>query len=1431
MTKSPGKMQEEQPHRRPEAQPPHEARHRRFGHSPAGPPAPSGRRVPPAPPRSRRQRPRASSKSLFSQHYLDNRIQDHEEWAEDVSEPLRRLQALYEEKEDILPQLSEAQTEEEFIQRALGILGFAYIPQTPVRIAGRVQRPDYALFVNETVKSDAYSLQEDEAAFYARASAVCDAKYWDRPLSEVRKDDPRDEFKNTNPSFQIVNYLIGTRVDWGILTNGGAWRLYYREASSTATEFYETDLVELLQADDPERFKYFWLFFRRDAFIKDAQDRNFLERVHGGSATYAQVIGDRLKDLVFDEVFPLLCGGFVAHGAANGADVTGEDARRLIYEASLSLLYKLLFLLYAEARSLLPIENPGYRTQSLTGMAGEVARRLHREEPFGRTSTALYDRLLSLCRMVDQGDRNLSLPGYNGGLFHFDFSVPADEHKHRANWFLTENKVSDEALAHALDRLARVDGEPIDYGFIGVRHLGAIYEGLLEYRLVVDDATTGQVHLETDKGERKATGSYYTPDYVVKYIIRHTLGPVLEEREERFGKLMGQISEVRKQLGDARRGPDSIRTLRDKLERLEHQALEALLDIKICDPAMGSGHFLVEAVDFLTDRFINILNRYPEHNPVLTMLDGIRQDIVASLRSQGIAIDRARLDDTQLLQRVVMKRCIYGVDLNRMAVELAKVSLWLHSFTVGAPLSFLDHHLRRGNSLIGVWDIEEYFAPGSPRWNDVVRTLSAMVRISHLTDCTVGEVQESYRLFDDSQRWINPTKERLNVPLATRLADLGDIGRAEQVAYLSAEERAAFDQTAVDKFRRAQETAADKQFFHWKLEFPEVFIDLERATWKENPGFDVVVGNPPYFNVDALSKEHLTALRHLYPAIHSNQNDVLYYFLVRGATLLRGRGNFGMIVARYFLEAKVASKLREYLSRSARLRSVLDFRNAQVWPEVNVLTLIITFSPMSDEPLPSSTFVAIRIRDVRSSQLAAVVGGLSDTASMQPMPGTADFELFTVDQTQLGESSWLFAPAAVQEVKARMSGSSTLLSCLLRSGQGMKSGRNEVFVVDEDTVSLYGIERDLLRKYVKTRDIQRYSVSWRGLYLICTYNQTRIDDFPGAKRYLAEHRQELEKRFQFRDGTCKWFALSIPQNRELFCCDEKILTPLYATRNKFALDSADDGQGYIALTDVYALAPIPEDSGFSTRFLLALLNSSALTYWARYSAKLKRGGYYEYSSATLDPMPIRRIDFATPRSKRERLVGHAQDLDTAGDEEALLNLTNECLASKPEQADVIHDILAHLGAQMTGMREEKERYQESLVLDLSGYLDNTQVTKLNRLHTLKTPPAEDTKNYYKRLATYHEAVALADAQLGSLASETLELHEFWRLNQAQWIWLLRQRLGDLANMGELVRLYEDYRAELVPLMRRIHRTDRLIDLVVYRLYGLTEEDVSLVEKG
>jgi hypothetical protein len=232
-----------------------------------------------------------------------------------------------------------------------------------------------------------------------------------------------------------------------------------------------------------------------------------------------------------------------------------------------------------------------------------------------------------------------------------------------------------------------------------------VYKPAEQVRRPLATVNKGEVYLENDKQERKATGSYYTPDYIVKYIVRHTVGPVLDHK----------FAELEKRLREAQRGYRKYASLvearRKSTGREESAAVywhslemrnlvDDCLNVRVLDPAMGSGHFLVEVVDYVTNRLIDFLNGWSE-NPIWAFLEQTRDDILNDMERQRVTIDADRLTRVSLLKRPMLKRCVYGVDLNVMAVELAKVSLWLDAFTLGAPLSFLDHHLKHGNSLIG----------------------------------------------------------------------------------------------------------------------------------------------------------------------------------------------------------------------------------------------------------------------------------------------------------------------------------------------------------------------------------------------------------------------------------------------------------------------------------------------------------------------------------------------------------------------------------------------------------------------------------------------------------------------------------------------------------------------------------------------------------
>jgi hypothetical protein len=1293
------------------------------------------------------------NKPLFSQHFLDHRLPECPEWQIDMTSKFETLQNLYSSKRDLLPTLNEAQTEDIFIQPVLGIMGFSYIPQVKTSGKGRAERPDYALFAAESERDSAYPLQHDEPAFYARVSCIAEAKYWERSLNKVSANDKRDIYKNQNPSFQIASYLIGTGVDWGILTNGREWRLYYRLASSRATEFYQVDLVELLEAEDIERFKYFWLFFRQEAFVKDSQGRNFLERVREGSTTYSTKVGDELKTLVFNSLFPDLAGGFVAAATRQQETVLPEK----VYEATLSFLYKLLFLLYAEARNLLPVDGD-YRDYSLTRLTQEIAPSIDTQKNLSQTSTAMHDRLLNLFKIIDCGDVGLGVPRYNGGLFHFQSG-----NKDSANDFLARYKLTDALLAPVLDRLARFEGLPIDYGFLGVRQLGSIYEGLLEYRVVIEDAATGKVHLENDKGERKATGSYYTPEYIVKYIVSHAVKPVLAGREERFKELMAEIGELRDRLQDKRLGKQSINGLQKDLQRLERKAQSALLDIKVCDPAMGSGHFLVEAVDYLTDELIGILNQYPENNPVLAMLEATRQGILANLEEQGIAINPDKLEPVQLLQRVVMKRCIYGVDLNPMAVELAKVSLWLHSFTIGAPLSFLDHHLRCGNSLIGTTAREaeaEMTRDKSGQLSlltgpfvGLLKAAEVMRGVSVLSDATFAEVEQSERLFRGFDEAAKPYKRLLDVYVSQFF------GVKQAKSFL---ERFGTDAITVNPgkmkkadravYEEAQKLGDQRRFFHWDLEFPEVFIDLESASWQENGGFDVVVGNPPYGDIlDKQSKDYLIAVTGMRTG---GRAEVYSNFIVLSISVTKSQGYQSFIIPNTCLDGSQFSGFRKIISDSTEIVSIRDFRNKKVFREADVMTAIIVIKN-SVESLRDCYTINYDIwndknQDLLRKEASILLNSEEPWRPSDPIISKIENANICVKlEPEIGTCHDAGVDYKWKNVGWQNRGKQTSLSKLLfYSGEK----RNE---------------RDY--ELLKGENLNRYSIGYENNYLIYDFEKHKNPQTV-VSVYL-----------------------------ELNLVPVKILT----RQTSDSIQASVDCQQFVTSKSIHTT--IVRNENYSAWYLVSLLNSQLLTYIYRALSGEKGRTFAQVKLHDLRQLLIRKINFTTPSDRRQKSLENLINLyQTNNNPEPILNQVNYHLNQQPEEADIVRDFLAYLAEQMLELNQQKQSEIQSFLQWLERFL-GSPIDQLNN----KTKINNYLGDYYKDEPhlSFDDLIAVLKKN-----KKKIKIDPVGRKDQQT-----------------LEKEYQGSLEELLPLKTQLKQCDKLIDKIVYQLYGLTEEEIAIVE--
>ena len=818
---------------------------------------------------------------------------------------------------------------------------------------------------------------QGETSAQDKPLALCLAYTWGRNLDG--KDELCDnQTPDENPGAMVVTLLDSGEADWAIVTNGKTWRLYSAKAHSRATNYYEIDLEETL-AQPPAHlehaFRYFWLFFRSAAFIPaerlvDGEKRLmcFLDSLMSESERYARELGERLKDRVFFDIFPHFARGFIIYARRTGqlpANLDSLDAGERnhllepFFSATLTFLYRLLFLLYAESRDLLPVrEVRGYHEKSLERLKRQVAEKagtIEDQAPgklkvaYTDLSTAFYDRLQELFDAVDEGDAALNVPVYNGGLFMTqpdpaDISQEADVAR-----FLADCKIPDRALALGLDLMARDMDEKrhdltfIDYKSLGVRQLGSIYEGLLEFKLRVApevmalvkgkkteevipyaeaqqkklpilkerrgkdarDKTLpkGAVYLENDRRERKATGSYYTPDYIVKYIVEHTVGPVLTEKLEALRPIFREAEKTLKVERDKAKalGRKDISSENETYKKFRKTLNEVLFDLKVLDPAMGSGHFLVEAVDYITD-----LN---------------------------------------LLKRRVLKSCIYGVDLNPMAVELAKVSLWLDCFTLGAPLSFLDHHMKCGNSLIGgnVQEVQDAltFSLWGNQFTYLLNATELMRKVGELSDVTAQEVAASRQAYKGAYDALAPFKRLLNVWISEYFGIKGAKHITQEHAGAIVDDNYS---KANQEDKKAIETALalakDKRFFHWELEFPEVFFDETKH--KENGGFDAVVGNPPYVRQEGLGDDKI-AFKAMYEVFNSIA-DLYTYFIERGHVLLCPGGRFGMITANKFMRANYGEVLRSFLTRKVKLEKLIDFGDLPVFGDATTYPIIILSS-------------------------------------------------------------------------------------------------------------------------------------------------------------------------------------------------------------------------------------------------------------------------------------------------------------------------------------------------------------------------------------------------------------------------------------------------------------------------------------------------------
>ena len=595
---------------------------------------------------------------------------------------------------------------------------------------------------------------------------------------------------------------------YGILAQGSRFRLFDARSAFPASEWLEMD-TRLLRKD-----RLPFLALLAPPFLADGGFANLRTEARD----FGVALHERLDRTIRQDALPALAVGMQSWARERGMDLADDRQRQDLERAALTLVFRVVFILFCESAGHLPIGNRTYDRVSLSSLVREAYNTMSKLSP---ASSALWSGFVRLVRAMRDGNPAWDVPAYNGALFASKDFEGAD--------LLERLELRDPVFAKVLVAIGQ-DQETkrgADFKTLEIAHIGHTYESLLSLRLSLAkrplrydakrdryvqarapgdaEVKAGGLLWQTHHGGRKAGGVYYTPVDIVRHLVKRAVHPAYERHLE-------EVAEI------ARTDPA--------------RATRYLLSFAVVDPACGSAHFLVQVAETLAERTVRFL---AEH-PLPAIVEAI--DRLRSGASAGVEID-----DVALLRRLLVKHCVFGVDASPMGAEVATLSLWLASFVPGLSLSYLGRNVLTGDSLIGVADSNSVIEKGS-FFTDLVRQhlekATEIVRtLAEIDDRTPDEVVASQQA-DQQAKHVTAGLKRL-FDLWT--AEQFDLAEARQHAELHGGEVIAGTGEGKNPLvRRAQKRAAKYGFLHWPLAFPQVFS-------RERPGFDVVVGNPPWEEV------------------------------------------------------------------------------------------------------------------------------------------------------------------------------------------------------------------------------------------------------------------------------------------------------------------------------------------------------------------------------------------------------------------------------------------------------------------------------------------------------------------------------------------------------------------------------------------------------
>lgn len=843
------------------------------------------------------------------------------------------------------------------------------------------------------------ALKEDDAEWMMIVQELPDGTSLDNPPEESSKN------WHASPQVRLERLLRETDVSIGVLTNGYSVRLVYAPRGESSG--HVTWPVYALGEVAGRRLLSALCMLLGSARLFTLPREQRLPHILRESRKYQNVVSTKLAGQVLEALNELLRGFQAANEAAKGKllDGTVRDDPDHVYGGLLAVLLRLVFILYAEERGLLSSSASYVRNYSLGGLFEKLRADVGRFPDTMDQRYGAWSRLLVLFRMVHDGARrsDLQLPPRYGNLFDPDGWAFLEGRPYRIKRVMGAPvevpKVPDGVVLRVLEKLLMLDGDRLSYRALDVEQIGSVYENMMGFRLeraLETSIGVGKEHvvigLETllkHKGSArekylKGTAGVELSGKSAEALNQATsIDDLIAALSRRISPLTPHpvpMGGLYLQPTDERRRSGSHYTPRELTEPIVRMTLrpilenlgltpkpEQILSLKVCDPAMGSGAFLVETCRQLAELLVKT---YDVHG-----------------RPTDVPPDE---DILLYAQRQVAQHCLYGVDKNPFAVDLGKLSLWLSTLAREHAFTFLDHSIRHGDTLVGLsreqissfhWTPDNQVPLIHTAAEEAIaEAVSLRKKIQNLASSDdVSEKRQLLRDADDALARVRivgdsivasffsedkpKAREDTRRQLETKVQNwLSGRGAAKEVTSI------------VDELR-----SADKPVpcFHWEIEFPEVFEAGHR-------GFDAIIGNPPFLGGNQISTvfgmPYFAYLAHMYPDA-GGVCDFVAYFFRRAFSLLRANGSFGLLATKTICKGETRTGGLRWIRQNGG--QIWNARRRVSWP--GSASVLVSVIHVVRGQLPRGITPSIDGKSVPSISSYLVPGMMDDVPA--PIPG------------------------------------------------------------------------------------------------------------------------------------------------------------------------------------------------------------------------------------------------------------------------------------------------------------------------------------------------------------------------------------------------------------------------------------------------------------